>query len=176
MLASDKLIIRPIEEADLKKIKLWKNDPEIKESLGGFSFGFSDKDILKWYKNAKKEGYRWALVVKSNNKLIGFVGIYNVNYVNRNAEFGILIGDKTAHGKGYATEAMRIIVDYCFNELNLNRIYLYVLANNVPAIKAYEKNGFCLEGKLRQHIYRAGKYIDNYVMGIIKDEQTETNR
>lgn len=170
MLISKRLILRPIEKEDLEEIRNWKNDPEIKRSLGGFSFGFSKKDIVDWYKGNKKNDYRWSITIKKTKRLIGFTGIYNIDNVNRNAEFGILIGDKKSYGKNYASEVTNTVLEYCFNELNLNKVYLEVLADNIPAIKVYKKNNFRIEGKLRKHIYRDGKYIDYYIMGILIHE------
>jgi len=176
MLVSERLILRPIEEKDLRAIKGWKNDPEIKKSLGGFSYGFSEKDIISWYKNRPKNDYRWAIVVISTKKTIGFVGLYNIDQISHHAELGILIGDKNAHGKNFASETTNTILKFAFSEMNLHRIYLYVLGNNIAAIRVYEKNGFTCEGTLRQHIYRDGQYNNYIVMGILRDEYEKNTR
>jgi RimJ/RimL family protein N-acetyltransferase len=103
-------------------------------------------------------------------KLIGSCGFFNLDQRNRSSEFGIMIGDKSNWNKGYGTEAVRLLCQHGFNTLNLNRIYLRVLENNLRAIRAYEKAGFTHEGRQRQAEFRDGKYIDMLVMSMLKEE------
>jgi RimJ/RimL family protein N-acetyltransferase len=103
-------------------------------------------------------------------KLIGNCGFFNYDQRNANAEFGIMIGEKSYWNKGYGTEAVRLLVKHGFQTVNLNRIYLRVLENNLRAIRAYEKAGFTHEGRQRQADFRDGRYIDLLVMSTLRSE------
>ena len=111
-----------------------------------------------------------GIVVKETDLLIGSAGLHQIHFKDRHAEFGILIGEKSAWGKGYGTEVTALMTGYGFATLNLNRVWLRVHEDNQRGIKAYEKVGFKREGVLRQHKYREGRYVDVVVMGILREE------
>ena len=81
-----------------------------------------------------------------------------------------LIGNKAYWGKGIATSALRLLCEYAFNEMNLNRIYTYVLKDNIGSIRKNEKNGFKIEGTLRKHVFNQGSFQDVVVMGLLKED------
>jgi len=81
-----------------------------------------------------------------------------------------VIGDKSQWGKGYATEAMELIIEYGFNQLNLNMIYLGVVQFNERAAALYKRVGFVEEGRLRQRVYRDGSYHDELSMSMLRTE------
>jgi RimJ/RimL family protein N-acetyltransferase len=85
---------------------------------------------------------------------------------------GIFIGDKDYWNQGYGSDAMQLLLKYGFNSLNLNRIYLHVFDTNPRAIRAYEKVGFVLEGRLRQDIFLNGSYVDVLMMSVLRSEWT----
>ena len=112
----------------------------------------------------------FAIVDKKTNVHIGNVGLYAINWVARSAEYRIVIGEKKYHGKGIGTEAAKLVVEYAFDKLNLNKVFLGVNAENKGAIKSYKNAGFIEEGKARQEIYRNGKYYDAVTMSILRKE------
>ncbi len=93
-----------------------------------------------------------------------------INLMHRTAEFSIFIGEENAKGKGYAKEATMKTIEFAFNDLNLNRVFLKVQEDNFKAIKLYEKCKFKKEGILRECIYKNGHYINEIVMSILKAE------
>jgi RimJ/RimL family protein N-acetyltransferase len=101
--------------------------------------------------------------------LVGFVYLNNVDWFARNAEFGILIGERSRHGKGLAREALSLIADYAFESLNLHKLYLRVVAFNKRALRLYRAFGFVDEGVQRQQAYLRGRYYDVVLMGLIRD-------
>lgn len=103
-------------------------------------------------------------------EILGLISLLNINYINRTAELHIMIGDSKNHGKGIGTFAVKHMLSHAFNNLNLRRIELGVLENNIPAIKLYEKIGFSKEGIKRESNYKNGKYISMVIMGVLKDE------
>jgi len=102
---------------------------------------------------------------------IGIVGLYNINWIDRNAELRIVIGAKDYLGKGYGTEAVGLVVKYGFNDLNLHRIYLGCNASDERANKCYQKAGFKQEGTLKDYHFRNNKYYDANIYSIIRKEK-----
>ena len=112
------------------------------------------------------------IVTLDEDKLIGTISIENIDHFNRRGTLGIFIGDKEEREKGYGTEAIRLILDYGFNYLNLNNIKLDVMAFNERAIACYKKCGFKEIGRRRKCVYIDGKYYDVVIMDILKEEFT----
>jgi RimJ/RimL family protein N-acetyltransferase len=111
-----------------------------------------------------------GIVLKDSNELIGSTGLHDISIVHRNAEIGILIGNKNCWSKGYGTEALKLMLGYGFDQLNLHRIYLRVFCYNPRAIRVYEKVGFKTEGVSRESAYVDVEYCDEYIMGMLEDE------
>jgi RimJ/RimL family protein N-acetyltransferase len=103
-------------------------------------------------------------------KMIGNCGVFDIDPVSRLGELGIMLGEKDEWNKGYGTEAMLLLVRHCFETLNLNRAYLRVYAENLRAKRSYEKAGFVEEGRLREAVYKHGKYDNVIVMSILHSE------
>lgn len=112
----------------------------------------------------------FIIVEKSSEKLIGFAGLYDIHPSARKAELRILIGEKTVWNKGYGTEATELLTYYGFDRLNLNRIWLGVAELNKYAVRAYQKAGYQIEGRLFQDIYRNSIYYDNIRMAILREQ------
>ncbi len=167
----DRIYLRPIELTDEQKLRKWINDPEIWRYL-----------VIRTPMNAVRERewiegqglsateVSFGVVVRTGDRLIGSVGLRQIHPVNRSAEVGIMIGDKEYHGKGFGTEAVRLMVRYGFEELNLNRVALRVFAHNFRAIGCYQKAGFVHEGCLRQAVFRNGQFVDEYIFSILRED------
>lgn len=102
--------------------------------------------------------------------LIGFVALHSIEWNNRAAQLAIGIGEPGYRGKGYGTDALRLVLRYAFDELNLLRVGLDVISNNVAAVRAYEKVGFVHEGAMRRAVLRDGRHHDRLIMGILRDD------
>jgi RimJ/RimL family protein N-acetyltransferase len=96
--------------------------------------------------------------------------LFQFDAVAQSCALGITIGDKGYWGRGYGTDAIRLLLDYAFRLRNIRRIYLTVNSTNERAIGAYRRCGFVEEGRLRQHVWSAGQYIDLVNMGILRGE------
>ena len=106
-------------------------------------------------------------MILSDDKPIGQVGLLDRNDGNKNAELYIVIGEANFRGKGLGKEALKFIRDYAFNDLKLHRIQCHVHADNIRAVKLYEKFGFKHEGLLKENIFHNGKYTDELVMALL---------
>jgi RimJ/RimL family protein N-acetyltransferase len=165
--------LKPLTQENLIPFYTWLNDElAIKYSLSIFQKMSSKKDIEQWYSGllADSKSYTVGVFLSETEKLIGYAGICGISTANRSGEYFIFIGDRDQWRKGLGTITTHEILKYGFDKLNLNRIVLTVSEPNKGAIRAYEKAGFKLEGRLRQACYRDDKFHDKIVMSILKSE------
>ena len=168
-----KIYLRALELSDVELLVKWRNDEVVTSPLGGNSFYVSSIREIEWIKSAAlndKQNLRLAICLKENCMHIGNVNLTSINWINRSAEYSIMIGARDQWGKGFGKEATILILKYAFEELNLNRIFLTVRNDNEKAINLYKKLGFTQEGILRKSIYKNNKYIDMVVFSILRDE------
>ncbi|GGM18289.1 N-acetyltransferase [Paraliobacillus quinghaiensis] len=133
---------------------------------------FSREETQNWIKMCmnKTNGYEQKAILTEEGKHIGWVDLKNIDKLNKHAELGIAIGDKNYWGKGFGLAAMREMLIWGFNELELNKIWLRVEVDNKKAIKSYKRSGYVEEGILRQDRLRNGEFVDRLRMSILKQE------
>jgi diamine N-acetyltransferase len=165
------LRIRPIEENDLDKMVKLRADPAVWMTLGTIHM-VSLRQQKEWYQRMlldPSQGY--YILCTEQIDFVGIVRMDEIDYINRSIRVG---GDilPRYQRQGYGTRMMELLKSYCFDYLNMNRIWLLVLESNKPGIKLYRKTGFIEEGRQRQAIYRDGRYLDYIMMSILKQEFT----
>jgi RimJ/RimL family protein N-acetyltransferase len=173
-LIGEKIYLRPIEAEDARLLSRGENDPIVRESLFlalPVSLTNEQEKVEQYIKS--KDAIVLVIVEKETNKAIGQTAFFRIDYISRAAVFYIAILDPACWSKGYGSEATKLMVDYAFKTLNLNRIQLHVCAENSAAIKIYERVGFIKEGVLRQAMFRNGNYVDFWVMGILRSDWLE---
>ena len=171
-LVGDRLYLRPLDvETDLDRCLDWINDPELQARIGR-RHPMSKKLEQEWFERQYKseDHINLAIVLKDGDRHVGNCGFNAIDYVNRAAEFGILLAERDTWGQGYGPEAARLILAYGFEELGLHRVWLWAFSFNQHAIRAYEKAGFTHEGVLREAYYRRGEYHDHVVMSVLESE------
>ncbi|MBN6205238.1 GNAT family N-acetyltransferase [Ralstonia pickettii] len=133
---------------------------------------FSREETKKWIEMCinKTNGYEQKAILTGEGNHIGWIDLKNIDKLNKHAELGITIGDKSYWGKGYGLSAMKEMLAWGFNELELNKIWLRVEVDNEKAIKSYKRIGYVEEGILRQDRYRNGRYVDRLRMSMLKSE------
>lgn len=112
----------------------------------------------------------FALRTLEGDRLIGFVALHSIEWNNQCGTLSIGIGEPEYCGQGLGLEALQLILNYAFNELNLYRVGLDVIGDNERALRAYRKAGFIEEGRLRAAVYRDGRRNDRVMMSILRDE------
>jgi len=153
-MSKEQVYIRPLKEEDAFISYKWRNNPKIWEYTGSRPDKKITHDIeLKWIINVLENNNesRFAICVKITNKYIGNVQLTNIE--DKKAEFHIFIGETYYWGRGFAKDATKLILDYAFNELKLNMVYLYVDKKNIPAIKVYDSIGFLIKKELNNEYY-----------------------
>lgn len=173
MLLGNKIMLSKVEKENIEQLRQWRNTPELKKYFREYRELNKDNQ-LNWY-NSKvlndNTTYNFEIRTKDNH-LIGHCGLHYINWVNRTGEFGIYIGDLKYRQGGYGSDALRTLIKYGFEELNLNRIWCEVWDNNA-ALDVYKHIGFVYEGKLRQTYFNEGRYWDSHLLGMLKTEYDE---
>lgn len=167
--------LRAIKDEDLKLAAEYMSDPEILYNLDfDAPFPQSLEDQKRWMEEDRKnqdryKGFNLAIETK-DGKYLGTCGVNHMDKKNKVAQVGIFIGDKEYQGKGYGTDAMKLLLEYLFDEFNANKVKLGVFSFNKRAIRSYEKCGFKVEVVQREALYRFGTYHDVINMAIMKEE------
>ncbi len=149
----------------------WSNDEEVIDFLGPVDLprtrAFQEKQIEEAQRVDDTRMRNFAIETL-DGELIGDCGIRMINWITRSAELFITIGEKRFWGQGYGTDAVRLLERLAFERLNLNRLWLTVLATNERAIRCYEKCGFKRDGVNPEASYVKGRYVDVVAMGILR--------
>jgi diamine N-acetyltransferase len=174
MISSKRLRLRAGEREDIPRWVDWLNDQEVTQYLL-MNLPLSRADEEGWFDRMLKGPLpEHVLVIEAQTdsgwKPIGNTAFGDIDSVNRNAEVGIFIGEKEYWGRGYGRETMKLMLRHGFNTLNLHRIYLRVYEYNLRGIRAYEHAGFVQEGRLRQDVFRNGRYYDVIIMSVLRTE------
>lgn len=167
----DKFGLRAFEEGDLDIYRDFLDNSDVTKFLEMGDKPTSEIILKNTLSESKlMETVMFSIVEKENDKLIGTAGLYLINWTARRAQFRILMGDPKYYGKGIGTKVTKSIIEYGFNRLNLEMIYLGVNKENLAAIKVYKNSGFIEGGIMRKFIYNDGKYYDSIHMSIVKEE------
>jgi len=173
MILGERVRLRPIERDDLPRFVEWFGDPEVRRHLLVY-LPFSLAQEKRWFENLlgrlERQEDLVLAIETSGGVHIGNVGLHAIDWKNRNAELGIVIGEQAYWGQGYGTDAIRTLLGLAFGEMNLHRVFLRVDADNGRGIRCYEKAGFRREGAFREAVFKEGTYHDQYVMSILELE------
>lgn len=173
MYVGEKVRLREYRREDISIRAKYINDSEIEKLLvSEIPYPVTLNEEEKWFESisAFKDTYRFAIETLDASVYIGDCGINSVDWKNSVVGVTIFIGNKDFWGKGYGTDAMKILLNFIFLQMNINKVRLYVYSFNERAIKSYEKCGFKREGILREEIFKDGKYYDTIAMGILRKE------
>jgi RimJ/RimL family protein N-acetyltransferase len=165
--------LRAPELEDVPRLHAWSNDPEIWNMLGGWHFPFSSRSTHEWVmsrKDANLTDHVFCIDTPEDG-LIGTANIINIDWKNKNAFHGMMIGQPALRGKGYALDALFALMRYAFMELGLNRLDGDMIAYNERSIKFYiDKAGWKHEGVKRNWYYRGGAFHDKVVVGVTRED------
>jgi RimJ/RimL family protein N-acetyltransferase len=173
MLYGERVRLRAIEREDIPTFVRWLNDPQVRQYLLMFE-PMSKAQEERWFEKRLdiKDDFLFGVEARVEDQWvhIGNVGLHRVDWKNRTAVFGIVLGEKAYWGQGYGTDATRTMLHFAFGELNLNRVELEVYDFNPRATRCYEKAGFRREGTRRQARFHDGCYHDSHLMAILQGE------
>lgn len=171
LLKGEKVYLKLFEEDDIPNRVKWINDPEIQFTLN-YDMPTSVSKTKRWFANMVMDSTRreFSIFTVKDNKHIGFCGLFNISIPAMKAELHCVIGEKEYWSGGYGTEAYKLLDEYGFVELGLNKIYGYQLLHNHGAHRVVEKLGWQRDGLLREETYSHGTIKDVYVVSILRKD------
>ena len=173
MLESERLLLRPVALADVNETyRSWMNDPAVMQYTESRFQTHSLEQIRQYVLSvqADESSCFFAIIEKKTGKHIGNIKIGHIHPVHRHADVGIILGDKTCWGKGYAAESLRLVAGYARQSLQLHKLMAGIYANNIGSIQAFLKAGFVAEGRFACHWFCDGEYVDGLQMGLLLEE------
>src|SRR5262245_21348178 len=173
-LAGERVVLRRHVQDNVRAFLRWYSDPEVVR-LTRYQDGPMRRDEIERFFAARALGpdsLAMAIHVRDGDRLIGMCALSQLDADNGSALFHITIGEKDAWGRGYGSEATRLMIDHAFTGLGLHRIALTVFAFNERAIRSYRRVGFVVEGRAREAIWREGRWWDEISMSILDSDWT----
>jgi RimJ/RimL family protein N-acetyltransferase len=167
----ERIYLREIRLSDANKnYRDWMNDPEINQYLESRFERWSVSKLRRYISDIKRnpDNVFLTIVSKDGNKHIGNIKIGPINRSHRYADVGVIIGEKSFWGKGIATEAIKLVVDYAFNKLGLHKLTAGAYSCNISSIRAFKRAGFSVEGVRKKHCLCNGNYVDSVLLGIVR--------
>jgi|SRR5581483_6054711 len=170
MLRATHVVLAPLTESDVPLLHDWINDRELVLWNAPYK-PVSSAQHRAWFDALaqRRDLAIFGVRLLDGGRLIGSCQLHSIDPIHRSAELQIRIGAPDQRGKGYGTEATRLLLEHAFKDLNLHRVSLHVFATNARAVRAYEKAGFTREGVLREAAYVDGRYVDVIVMAVLRD-------
>lgn len=165
-----KVYLRQYKELDIKYWYRWFNDADVTKHMdqGRFPNTYSKQSEYLKKMLASSGDLQLAIVYKNGNRLVGTVGLHSIDYINRNADISIIIGDKKYWGKKIGKEAVYLLVRHAFNSLNLHKLTAGMVENNKASYKLFASLGFKKEGLLKDQVYLYGNYMNVIRLGLLK--------
>jgi RimJ/RimL family protein N-acetyltransferase len=167
-----KVTLRAIEEKDLELLHKWSNDPEINYMLGGWHFPSSLQDQMSWFKSLSVNSTNQRFAIDTEELgLIGMANLVSINWKDKNAFHGMLLGDKDMRGKGYGVDTIMAMSKFAFEELGLERMDGSMISFNEASIGVYTKKcGWKIEGEKKNAYFRKNQWWNQIIVGIQKED------
>ncbi len=171
----ERIYLRELRISDVnRKYHQWMNDEEVTRFLES-RFSPNSTEKLRTYVTdiTKNKNYVFfAIVEKNSDRHIGNIKLGPINWIHRFGDIGIMLGDKSSHGKGYGTEAVELVTRFAFETLNLRKVTASCYSNNIGSIRIFQKSGFFEEGRRKEQYFSEGSYVDLVQFGKINPSKT----
>lgn len=177
MINGTNIYLRMPELTDLDRLHILRNQEENWPFVRQYR-PLSKEENVEWIKKAtekaqKMSDYKFVIVEKNKNEIIGVANANEVNFINRTTKLSIILM-KEFQNEGYGTEALKLLIDFSFNSLNLKLVIIDVMSNNDRGIKVYEeKIKFKKDGTLRRRGYESNEYHDKIYLSMTREEYNE---
>ena len=171
MIAGEHVILRAFEREDAERCYRWMNDPNIVRTLKS-RYPIAFQNEIEWLDramNASPTERHFAVERKDDRAHIGNASIHDIEWVSRTAAFGLFIGEPSAWNRGFGSDAIRTLVRFAFEEMNLQKLRIDVFDYNDRAKHVLETQGFVQEGRLRREFFRDGAYHDIVILSTFRD-------
>jgi ribosomal-protein-alanine N-acetyltransferase len=178
-LVGQKVYLRGVERQDLDTNYFqWLNDAEVTRFMHHGRFPNTMEGMVGFHESTlnSQSQINLAVITRDQDRHIGNIALNAIDWVNRTADVGILIGEKDSWGKGVAGEALELLEGYAFDRLNIRRLTADTQATNVPGIILLKKLGWVQEGRKRQQVMRENEFHDMIIFGLLRGEYYEFRR
>jgi ribosomal-protein-alanine N-acetyltransferase len=175
-LEGERIYLREVRPSDVNETYYrWMNDQEVTAYLES-RFYPNSMEKLRDYVNSRlgdPNNVFLAIVLKDGDRHIGNIKLGSINWIHRYGDIGILIGEKDCWGKGYATEAIKLVADYAFKAIGLHKVIAGCYETAKGSIKAFMNAGFSQEGELKKHFFCDGMYVNGILLGLCHEDWQE---
>jgi len=172
---NDKVNLRAIEYVDLKLIQKWRNMPSIQPFVREYR-EMNMSNIEKWYNSiVNNKEFLFFIIEDLEQTPIGVAGLTYVDFINKHADLHLGLYEKPWGDFTYGTASIKILLDYGFNCLNLNKIYAEIYSIDLAKLDLFKINKFKKDAVLREHYYYNGKYVDSNILSLLKSEYNKEN-
>lgn len=167
----ERVTLRRIEREDLPNVRRWLDDPELRAWIGARS-PLSEREAEEWFERVTSDPARaWYVIVEDeHDRVIGEAGLLRMDAEWRTTDMSVIIGEPDARGKGYGTEAGRLLLDFAFQYMGFHRVAIGVVGFHEAALRFWERLGFRREGVERDGYFLGGAFHDFVMMSILEDE------
>ena len=172
MIAGEHVILRAFEREDAERCYRWMNDPSIVRTLKS-RYPIAFQNEAEWLDRAMRANVterHFAIERKDDRNHIGNASIHDIDWVSRSAAFGLFIGEPSAWNRGFGSDAIRTLVRFAFDEMNLQKLRIQIFDYNDRAKHVLEAQGFVQEGRLRREFYRDGDYHDIVILSTFRGD------
>lgn len=168
LLIDGDIVLRGIEYEDADFLRHMINDPEIEFMVLGWSQPVSKRRQLAWIDSLRDNDMK--LIIDLNGSAVGMASITDIDYKNSVACLNIKISQNKYRGKGIGSKTIKLLIQYGFEELNLNCLVANILEYNTASRRLFEKFGFLAEGVLRERAYKKGRYHNVVPYSLLRRE------
>lgn len=169
-IAGDRIVLRPLNKADIENRVRWFNDSDVRKTLI-LSERFELEKTIRWFEKLQADNSRAEFVIETPQKTtVGIIGLAGIDSTHRTAEIYLVIGQKEFWGKGIMLEAECLLIDWAFNSLGLEKIWAEARPENIASVITMKKIGFHIEGTLRSEKVIDGKRVDILRLGLLKND------
>lgn len=175
-LLGERIYLREVRAADVNAAyRSWLNDAEVNQYLETRFVPRSIENITAYVRDldGRPESVFLAICLEATGVHIGNIKVGPINWIHRFADVSLFIGEKSQWGRGLGSEAIALVTQFAFDELNLNRLQAGCYSSNLGSSRAFEKCGFRREGVLRKKRFRRGTYEDELILGLLREEWLE---
>lgn len=170
-LIGERLYLRPLEEGDAVLCHGWLNHPEVRRSLRRRAMPWTEASVREMIRGLDpRRDQLFAIVLRGDDIYVGNCGLHGIDFVDRVARLGIVIGRRDQWGRGFGSEAVRLLCQHAFDTLDLRKLLFSCFATNDRGLHLARQFGFQLEGRLREQVFVEGQWVDLLLLGLLRSD------
>ncbi len=177
VLAGRRVRLEQLTERHLPEVGRWRRDEEVTRYWITRKAP-TDRELEEWLAENRRTGSWTWIVYDERANAVGYIDVFAISVEHRHCEISLMIGERSAQGRGYGQECLRVVLAYLFSGRadggpGMHRVSLTVVDQNAAARRVYERCGFVVEGRLREDMWIDGAWHDQLVMSVLDREFAE---